>query len=319
MLSRCLLWCATLLAATDRVSGAVPAALWGGRIKPPTGATAWSELRERAGPSTVEQVNEAFATRGVFVHQFDALQDYSKPWLVNTTRSSFTSVSIASGLFPYIYSTALGGMLFSYEFVGSDTQSPVRCACACDCDSMSRGPLGCSNVTKLAGSQPDDTGCLAEKSTVATAYRTVDDMLVRLDPKPNSRCVWTPSQPYDNNPSHVDSHGRVRPPPGETRLSHFSCMYNEIVLDGAAVNRAMPSVLDAFFFTQNCWRDPHAHELALPTSAKQVQAVYEQFMADHPSANAPLFLSFDCARAARNEPPFSDASQLWMEAIHATA
>ena len=41
-------------------------------------------------------------------------------------------------------------------------------------------------------------------------------------------------------------------------------MYNEIVLSSTAVNGAMPSVLDAFFFTQNCWRDPRAHLLALP-------------------------------------------------------
>lgn len=296
------------------VQGAHPAALWEGHIKQPAGVAAYLTATRSHRASSAQKINEQWTSQGVFVHQFDALQDRARPWLINTMQYSFTSVSISSSRFPYVYSTSLGGMLWSNDFVLRESDSPVHCACACDCNSMNRGASGCANTTQLPGSQPADTGCDAEKSAFATAYRTIDDMLVRLDPKPNSRCVWTPTKPYSHSPADLDDRGRPRPPPGETRLGHFDCMYNEIVLSSHAVNGAMPSVLEGFFFTVNCWRDPRAHLLSLPTNATQVQAVYEQFLAAYPSAPAPLFLSFDCAKLARHEPPFEDASHLWITA-----
>ena len=291
------------------VNAAMPAALWGGRIGSPTGVV---DMATRHSPlKSVEDVNAQFRNDGVFIHQFDATQDYSKPWMVDLSRSTFTSVSLTSAAFPYFYSTSLGGMLFSSEFVINETHTPVRCACTCDCNSMGRGPTGCSKVSELAGSLPADTGCSnAHKDTLATAYRTVDDMLVRLNPQANSRCIWTPTMPYDNNTHNIDPQGRVRPPPGETMIGHFECKYNEIVLGAAEVNQAMPAMLDAIFFTQNCWRDPRAHLLTLPTNKSQALAVYEQFLAAYPSAPAPLFLALDCARldSGQGASPFVEAN-----------
>ena len=292
-----------LFALIQGVAAIIPSTLWGGRVGAPTGAAAASAALGFA--KSVDEINSLWASRGLFIHQFDALQDYARPWLVNTSASSFTSVAMVSARFPYLYSTYLGGMLFASNFVLNATEPPVRCACACDCDSMGRGPTGCSEVTEQSGSLPADTNCAASKETLATAYRTVDDMLVRLEPRPNSRCLWTPTEPYPG--ADVDEQGRVRPPPGETPLSHFECMYNEIVLDAYAVNSAMPETLDAFFFPQNCWQDPRSHLNPLPGNATAVQAVYEQFTAAFPTAH-PLFLSFDCAKLARHEPPFADAS-----------
>ena len=87
-------------------------------------------------------------------------------------------------------------------------------------------------------------------------------------------------------------------------------MYNEIILDAPRVNAAMPSLLEAFFFTQNCWQDPRAKFLRLPSNATQVKAVYEQFVDAYPSVPVPAFLSFDCSKLMRNEPPFADAVAL---------
>ena len=290
------------------VHSVVPKSLWKGHIAPKPELMA----SPRVDPLSVQAINDQFMSGGLFVHQFDASQDDHRPWLVNTTKMGFTSISIASQAFPYIYSTSLGGMLYSPSFFLREQHNPVRCACACDCNSMNRGPTGCSNVTEQPGSLPAITGCHAEKDVLATAYRTVDDMLVRLDPVPNSRCIWTPTVPYDDNPVNRDAKGRVRPPPGETLLGHFSCMYNEIVIDASMVNAAMPSILDAFFITTNCWRDPRAHLLRLPTNISQLEAVYGQFVEAYPSVKAPLLLKLDCAKLAKNEPPFADASHLLM-------
>ena len=96
-------------------------------------------------------------------------------------------------------------------------------------------------------------------------------------------------------------------------VGHFSCMYNEIVVDAEAVNAAMPNILDAFFVTTNCWRDPRAHLLKLPTNISQLEAVYGQFVKAYPS-KAPPILELDCAKLAKNEPPFADASHRLMPA-----
>ena len=273
----------------------------------------WGVLAAEARPLKISAVelNARFSTFGVFSHQFDDSQDLVYPWLVNLTARKFTSLSIASASFPYFYSTSLGGVLLSSEFVLNSTEPPVTCACTCDCNSDSRGPTGCSNISQLSGSLPEDNGCHESDKTIpSTAYRTVDDMLVRLDPKPNARCIWTPLKPYDNKPANIDPQGRVRPPPGETLLEHFSCKYNEIVLDGARYNGAMPAAVDAFFFTVNCWRDPRAHLITLPTSAAEVGAVRDHFLAHYaPSLPAPGLFSLDCGKLARREPPWADAGE----------
>jgi hypothetical protein len=255
---------------------------------------------------TVDDVNEQFMTIGVFSHQFDALQDPKHFWKskVNSSLHTFTSVSLVSQAFPYFFSTSLGGMLFSSNFILANDSAAVRCAYACDGNTMGRAPTGCSDITQQSGSLPIDSRC-GVNGLPATAYRTIDDMLVRLNPQPNTACVWTPTDPYPG--ADVDAMGRVRPPPGETPLEHFDCRYNEIVLDADDVNDAFPKVLDAFFYTRNCYRSPRAHLSWLPTTATDVETVFNDFLKTYKAQmkHAPLLLELDCSKLARGEPPFT--------------
>ena len=100
-----------------------------------------------ARPQSVEGLNAQWFAGGIFSHQFDDASDVSHKWLTNLTKRKCVSLSMASAAFPYFYSTSLGGMLFSSDFVLNATDPPVNCACTCDCNSDGRDPNDGSALT----------------------------------------------------------------------------------------------------------------------------------------------------------------------------
>ena len=79
-----------------------------------------------------------------------------------------------------------------------------------------------------------------------------------------------------------------------------ACRYNELVLDGAKYEAALPRVIEAVFFPEN---GPVHHREGDEASARMVHRRFVQAYQAHRLPTVPL-LAFDVAEARAGRPPF---------------
>ena len=248
---------------------------------------------------TLDELNQQFRAKGVFVRQFDEeggnattqenngwwkgkCTDMSDPVCRAVGSKNFVSSATVSHHYPYWYSSSVGGFVLSRDFVlpADKKDSPVNCACNTDCGSDNRGDNGCKKI------DPTPT------------WPTVQEMLDNYKPGSCSDCDPTPNK-------------YCLYPPNETEIDRAYCMYNEVVLDADKYTAALPGVIDAFFYMKpppNCnysasFKKGNDQRYHLPMNESVVREVYHNFTRDNPGReeSTPL-VAYDCVKRAFTDP-----------------